>query len=177
MKDRLRYGNSVIEYTIIKSKRRKTSEIHVDRNGIKVRVPLIKKDEDIRKLIDDKKQWIFKKQLQFSDSVKTRTKNLTPKYLEDRTWAMATMMGVNPSKVIIKKLKTRWGSTTKSGVINLNERLTETQRDVADYVIVHELCHLKIKSHSKKFWLLVGKFMPTYYRQKEWLDTNYPLLM
>jgi predicted metal-dependent hydrolase len=173
----VQYGNSVIEYTVIKSKRRKTSEIHVDRNGVKVRVPLFKKDEDIKKLIDDKKQWIFKKQLQFLDIKKRKTKTLTAKYLQDRTWFLASKIGVSPSKVIVKRLKTRWGSATKDGVISLNERLTGTQRDVADYVIVHELCHLKIRNHSKKFWLLVGKFMPTYYRQKMWLDTKYPLEM
>ena len=146
MKDKIRYGNSVIEYTVIKSKRRKTSEILVDGTGVEVRTPLIKKDSEIKKMVDDKKQWIFRKHLEFSDKIKKqkirKTKTLSNKHLENRTRKLASKIGVVPSKIVIKKLKGRWGSSTKNGVINLNIALTKAPSKVVDYIIIHEvLCN------------------------------------
>ena len=74
MISKLRYGNSVIKYQIIKSKRRKTSEIRVDEKGVEVHTPLTKKDSEIQDIVDTKKQWIFKKQLEFADRKKRKFK-------------------------------------------------------------------------------------------------------
>ncbi len=78
-----------------------------------------------------------------------------------------------PSKVVVKKLKSRWGSATKSGIIHLNETLAKTPPKVIDYVIIHELCHLKIHDHSSKFWNLLYKTMPNYEKHKEYLEKNF----
>jgi len=176
MKDKIQYGNSVIEYTVVKSKRRKTSEIRVDGSGVEVRTPLFKKDSEIKKMIDDKKHWIYKKHLEFSDKIKKhkigKTKTLTDNYLEDRTWKLASKMGVIPTKIVIKKLKDRWGSSTANGVINLNSALKKAPRDVVDYIIIHELCHLIVREHSRRYWSLVHKFMPKYQNQINWLNEN-----
>jgi len=72
----------------------------------------------------------------------------------------------------VKPLKTRWGSATKKGVVNLNLHLLKAPKDVIDYIIIHELCHLQIKNHSFRFWNLVRKFMPDYEEKKEWLEKN-----
>jgi predicted metal-dependent hydrolase len=180
MKDKLRYGNSVIEYTIIKSKRRKTSEIRVDKEGVEVRVPLIKKDSDIKRLVDDKKQWIYKKQLELAYRRKIKPSTITSvseKYLHDRTLKLASKIGVEPSKIIIKKLKSRWGSATKNGVITLNLTLADMPRKVIDYVIIHELCHLLIRNHSYKFWNLVRKYSKKLEQQKYWLEQNSSIII
>ena len=68
--NKIRYGNSVISYSIVKTKRRKTSQIIVNEKGVEVRTPLTKKDSEIKQLVDEKKQWIFKKKLEFSDKKK-----------------------------------------------------------------------------------------------------------
>jgi len=176
MKDKIRYGKSVIEYTIVKSKRRKTSEIRVDAAGVEVRTPLIKKDSEIKKMIHDKRHWIYKKHLEFSDKIKKqkakKTKTLTDKYLENKTWKLASKIGVKPSKVVVKKLKDRWGSSTKNGTINLNKALKKAPSKVADYIIIHELCHLKVREHSRRYWNLVHKFMPKYQDKITWLEAN-----
>jgi len=183
MKDKIRYGNRVIEYTIVKSKRRKTSEILVDGTGVEVRTPLVKKDSEIKKMVDDKKQWIFKKYLEFSDKINKqkirRTKALSDKYLENRTRKLALKIGVKPSKIVVKKLKDRWGklkdrwgSSAKNGTINLNSALKNAPPRVADYIIIHELCHLIVREHSRRYWNLVHKFMPTYHNQIDWLKEN-----
>ncbi len=173
--NKIRYGNSVISYTIVKTKRRKTSEIIVNENGIEIRTPLTKKDSEIKQLVDDKKQWIFKKKLEFSDKIKRKqikVKTRTTEYLEKRTWKLASKTGIIPSKVVVKNLKSRWGSATKTGIINLNSALTKTPSKIIDYVIIHELCHLKIRTHSSLFWNLVMKYDVTFQNNKKWLENN-----
>ena len=171
----IRYGNSVISYTVVKTKRRKTSEIIVNEKGIEIRTPLTKKDSEIKQLVDDKKQWIFKKKLEFSDKRRKKipkTKSVSELYVHNRTKKLASKMGVKPSKVVIKKLRDRWGSSTKDGVINLNSALLEAPLKVIDYVVLHELCHIKIREHSYRFWSLLRKFMPDYQHQKKWLELH-----
>ena len=173
---KVRFGKKIIQYSIIKSDRRKTSEIIVDKKDVIVRTPISKSNYQIKKIVQDKAQWVYKKQLQFKDRKKMeklqKSKTLTSKSLENRTWKLAQKIGVNPSKVVIKKLKSRWGSATEDGTINLNIVLTNVPKKVADYIIVHELCHLKIKEHSFRFWNLVSKYDPNYRKNISWLDQN-----
>ncbi len=176
MNGKIRYGKKFIPYSIIKSKRRKTSEIQVDERGTVLRVPSTKTNLEIENILEGKKQWIFKKQLEFSDRAKTKptkTQTRTSNYLDKRTWELASKIGLMPSKVVVKKLKSRWGSATKSGIIHLNETLAKTPPKVIDYVIIHELCHLKIHDHSSKFWNLLYKTMPNYEKHKEYLEKNF----
>jgi len=170
MTNKLRYGNSVIEYNIIKSKRRKTSEIRVDANSVDIHVPITKKDSEIQDIVDEKKQWIFKKQLEFNDRKKRQIKTKTPQYLETKTWSIASKLGFSPSKVVIKKLKSRWGSAGKTGTITINENLVQASPKLIEYVIIHELCHLKIKGHSSRFWNLLASYCPQYEKRKSELD-------
>ena len=81
-------------------------------------------------------------------------------------------LGVQPRQILIKYLKSRWGSATKDRVINLNVNLLKASEDVIDYVILHELCHLKIKEHSHHFWDLLHRFMPNYHDKINWLKVN-----
>jgi len=181
MKSKIRYGNSVIQYTVIKSKRRKTSEIRVDEKGVEIRTPFYKKDSDVQKIIHDQKHWIYKKQLLFKDRKKQRKKlyktKLKDAYLEKRTQKLASKIGLKPSKIVVKSLKNRWGSLTEKGVITLNSNLLKAPKDVIDYIILHELCHLKIKNHSSRYWNLVRKFMPDYSQKIDWLEKNSKLLI
>ena len=180
MKNKIRYGKTIIQYKVVKSKRRKTSEIIVDEKGVEVRTPITKKDSQIKQLVDDKKRWIFKKKLEFSDRTRKKIKKTKPrstKYLENRTKKLASTIGVNPSKIVIKKLKGRWGSSTKKGVINLNIALTKAPTAVIDYIIIHELCHLKVREHSRRYWLLVHKFMPDYKERQDWINAEGKRLM
>ena len=69
-------------------------------------------------------------------------------------------------------LRNRWGSLTKNGVVNLNLNLMKAPEDVIDYVVLHELCHLKIKEHSHHYWDMLHKYMPNYNDKIEWLKAN-----
>jgi hypothetical protein len=81
-------------------------------------------------------------------------------------------LGVKVESIAIKHLKNRWGSMTKQGSINLNVNLLKAPEDVIDYLILHELCHLKIKEHSYHYWDYVRRHMPNYQEKIEWLKTS-----
>lgn len=75
----------------------------------------------------------------------------------------------NPS-FIIKKMNKRWGSYTNSGRILLNPRLIHASKDCIDYVIAHELCHVKYKNHDKRFYKLLDSKISNWEKVKEKLE-------
>jgi predicted metal-dependent hydrolase len=85
-------------------------------------------------------------------------------------------IGVFPKKVTIREQKTRWGSCSSKGNINLNWKLIMAPLEVLDYVIVHELCHLIVMNHSGEFWKTVGTFSPQYNNFRDWLRHNGEML-
>lgn len=95
------------------------------------------------------------------------------KYLQNRTWELAQKTNQTPSKIIVKRLKGRWGSATKDGIINLNFNLLKAHKSVIDYIIIHELCHLTIRKHSFQYWSLVRRYVPDYKDEIRWLETNH----
>ncbi len=83
---------------------------------------------------------------------------------------------LSPTALHIKDQKRLWGSCTHKGVINLNWRLILAPVDVFDYVVVHELCHLRHPHHQPPFWHAVGDVMPDFERHRRWLKINGHLL-
>ena len=76
------------------------------------------------------------------------------------------------NKITIKNLVSRWGSCSTKGNLNFNCLLMLTPDYVIDYIVVHELCHLREMNHSEKFWAEVEKIMPDYQRAELWLKQN-----
>ena len=93
-------------------------------------------------------------------------------FAKERIEKYSLQLKVAPRKVVIKNQKTRWGSCSKKGNINLNWRLIMAPLHVIDYVVVHELCHLKVMNHSKDFWNLVEFILPDYCEGRKWLKVN-----
>jgi predicted metal-dependent hydrolase len=77
--------------------------------------------------------------------------------------------GFTYGRVTIKEQKSRWGSCSRQGNLNFNWRLLLAPLPVLDYVVVHELCHLKELNHSPRFWQLVARASPEYQRHRAWL--------
>jgi predicted metal-dependent hydrolase len=78
-------------------------------------------------------------------------------------------LGVAPKGVRVKDQRHLWGSCSKDGVINLNWQLVFAPKAVLEYVVVHELCHLRHRDHSPAFWRAVKRVLPEYKREHEWL--------
>jgi predicted metal-dependent hydrolase len=82
---------------------------------------------------------------------------------------LAGQFGLRVSRVSVRNQQSRWGSCSPNGHICLNWRLVTMPDWVRDYVIVHELMHLKRLDHSKKFWKLVAAACPQYQEARAWL--------
>ncbi|MFL0269203.1 M48 family metallopeptidase [Candidatus Clostridium radicumherbarum] len=98
--------------------------------------------------------------------------NNARRIFQDRVNFYSNILNVRPKRIAIKDQKSRWGSCSSKGNINLNYRLIMAPMEVMDYVIVHELCHLIHLNHSKEFWALVKEVFPSYLKCKEWLKIN-----
>ncbi len=79
-------------------------------------------------------------------------------------------------KISIRNQKTRWGSCSKSGNLSFNYKIVLLSPKMADYIIVHELCHLGEFNHSRNFWNLVEKTIPDYREIRRALRRPFPLL-
>lgn len=97
--------------------------------------------------------------------------------LERRTIHWAGILGVRPARIFIREQKSRWGSCSSRGNISYNWRVVMAPPAVVDYLVVHELCHLRQANHSPAFWALVAAAVPEYKGHRRWLRANGPLLM
>ena len=80
--------------------------------------------------------------------------------VDDAFQRLCPKTGLYPKKISIKKMKSRWSSCSSSGNISINFDIIYQDEECLDYVVIHELCHLKHMNHSKDFWELVEKFCP-----------------
>ena len=78
----------------------------------------------------------------------------------------------NVKHIVIRNQKSRWGSCSRNGAISLNWRLIQLPGNVRDYIIIHELMHLRELNHSPRFWREVGKACPDYRAAEDWLKRN-----
>jgi predicted metal-dependent hydrolase len=101
---------------------------------------------------------------------------LSQKELPARTFEFATLHQLTVRRVTIRAQRSRWGSCSSGGVISLNWRLVQTPLFVRDYIILHELMHLRQMNHSARFWKEVEQVCPDYRRAKLWLKENPGLL-
>ncbi|MBN2602648.1 MAG: M48 family metallopeptidase [Candidatus Thermoplasmatota archaeon] len=92
--------------------------------------------------------------------------------IDERVNKYTKYLDKKPNKVRIKELKNKWGTCSSKNSISINWRLVFAKTSIIDYVVVHELCHLKHKNHSKKFWKQVESILPNYKNCKEWLRVN-----
>lgn len=95
--------------------------------------------------------------------------------IRERLEYFANRYGVAYRRVTIKQLTMRWGSCSKQGNLNFNVKLLHLPERLVEYLLVHELCHLREMNHSPKFWALVEKAIPDYRACRRELRQNYAL--
>ena len=92
--------------------------------------------------------------------------------MEQRARVIAEQMDVAPKKVVAKDYKRRWGSCDRHSNLSFNWRLVFAPTTVTDYVIVHELAHIKVFNHSPAFWRKVAAHYPEHKLAKQWLNKH-----
>jgi len=181
--ERKEMGYKNIEYRLIKSKRSSIAiEIKKDCTVV-VRCPQDMKKEDIEKYVYEKRNWIESNIKRINIYKKGEDNKLTYDQIEKiineandiipmKVHTYAEKIGVNFNNIRIKKQKTCWGSCSCKGNLNFNCLLMLMPERVRDYVIVHELCHIKEMNHSDKFWSEVETILPDYQWDRRWLRDN-----
>ena len=99
---------------------------------------------------------------QIKDACVKIYKLIAKQILTAKTLEYASKMGETPSNIKINSAKTRWGSCSEKKNINYSWRLVMAEDDVIDYVVVHELAHIKEMNHSARFWTIIASILPDY---------------
>lgn len=174
MKKYIELQEQHIEYTVKESRRARRMRLAISPSkGLVATIPSGMSLGTLEEFIFEKSEWIIKKLeyfKKFSGVVLPRsTRN---DYLKHKESARALMhekveyfsstYGFSYSKISVKNQKTCWGSCSKRGNLNFNYKILFLPEQAQDYIVVHELCHLKELNHSKKFWALVAEIVSDY---------------
>ena len=108
--------------------------------------------------------------------IQSSLKSVAQTQLVARTEQLASFTGLTPYSVNVSNYTSKWGQCSSRGEITLNWRLIHLPSTLQDYVIIHELCHLKEMNHSKRFWALVSHYYPDYQLAKLEIKDRFPYL-
>ncbi len=172
-----------IKYTLKISKRARQMRLEINQKGeLMVTVPRGIHYGFIKRFITEKAEWI-NHSLSHFNSVKDKVFLNTSRREYVKYKEAARLLAKNKiayynkfyhfkvNRIAIKNTKSRWGSCSKKGNLNFSYKIALLPEELADYVIVHELCHLGEFNHSKKFWKLVSLTLPHYLELKNRFHT------
>ena len=154
-----------MDIKIIRSNR-KTIAIEVTRDGeVVVRAPWLVPKKRLEQFVIEKNGWIQKTLKRVSQKPRTdydeqQLKALAEKIIPKRVEYFADIIGVDYKNITIRRQKTRWGSCSAKGNLNFNCMLVTLPPELLDYVIVHELAHIRHHDHSREFYALIERYMP-----------------
>ena len=167
---------------LITRSRRKSVSISADREGrIVVRAPFGFSDREIRKVLDDHREFTEKlierrraasQILPLTEEELLSLKKAAAAVIPERAAHYAPLIGVSYEKITIRAQKTRWGSCSGKGNLNFNCLLMLAPPEVLDAVVVHELCHLREMNHSPRFYREIARVFPDYPKHHDWLSKN-----
>jgi predicted metal-dependent hydrolase len=174
IKKQIKLADQEIVYTLKTSLRAKQLRLSIYCDGsLAVTRPRVFNADLIDQFLRAKMSWILKKLEQFKTTPVSPLNSLNRRdYLNNRAKFRLLLIerleyfnnfyNFEYGKITIRNQKTRWGSCSRQGNLNFNFRLFYLAAPVRDYVIVHELCHLKEFNHSESFWGLVAQTMPDF---------------
>lgn len=157
---------------VIKRSFRKSLSLKVCSWVINIKAPFFVSKKVISDFIEKHKSRIEKRikreeQYNLSDEQIVFLKKEAKKYIPKRVYLLADKFWFEFNKIRITSAKTRWGSCSSKKNLNFSFRLMKYSKEAIDYVIIHELAHLKHMNHSKKFWKEVEIMMPEYKKHEK----------
>lgn len=171
-KETLKYKSETISYEIIRSKI-KNLYIYVKEGKVTVKAPIKINDKLIQEFVNKKAKWIYdslKKEKEHNKIEKEigledvqRLGGIVENYIEKYT----KLLKETPNKVRIRDIKYAWGSCSSNRNITINQKLANKKKEIIEYVVLHEMCHLKYMNHSKDFWDLLESHMPEYKKYRK----------
>ena len=173
-KKKININGKDIEYVFKRTLRSKSVKLAIYQDGhFVVTAPRWYPMYVVNKFIEEKSQWIFDKvkDVDFDLLQKKKTEAVADykKYAKLAKVVVRSQLeffnqqyGFTYNRIAIKNQKTCWGSCSQKANLNFNYRIINLSQDLRDYVIVHELCHLKELNHSRNFWKLVAQAVPNY---------------
>ena len=182
------FKDKVLRYSLKTSARARHIRLTLSRDkGLIVTVPSRMRESvrerTIEKFLAEKVGWIQKTQAYFDSLppplLPKAARGDYKKYKQqaqalaiDRAAYWNERYGFTVNSISVRNQKTRWGSCSRKRNLNLNYKIALLPPSLADYIIVHEICHLKEMNHSPKFWALVERTMPDYRNMRKQLRTN-----
>jgi predicted metal-dependent hydrolase len=179
------YSDSFMDFVRHPTARRYVIRVRPD-GTVRVTVPRWGSRRYAELFAEQQRGWIERQRAQISDAPADRVGYTTEAITEFRRRAahelperlrhLAAHHGLRVSRISVRNQRSRWGSCSPSGHICLNWRLVLMPDTVRDYVLIHELMHLRRLDHSRHFWRLVAHACPDYERARQWLRENRRLL-
>lgn len=166
-------------YTIRSNPRTRRITIRVRRGGtVVVTKPRWVSKRAVEAYVEKSRAWIARAQARLGTATKTsrvessakeykKYKKAAHELIVRRMQHFARTHDLRWEQVSVRNQKSRWGSCSQRGTLSFNYRLVFLPRELADYVVVHELAHLKHLNHSRAFWALVGDMLPGYKEAKK----------
>ncbi len=167
IKTSLEYINKIIE--------KKDAWIKKQQNKIKTRLEQNKQNKFIEKdgiLFLGKRIIPTGLNLENKELVKIWYKKNTLIFMKEKLDFFTKKFGLKYNKIKITSASKRWGSCSGKGNINFSWKLIMAPQEIVEYVIIHEIAHLRHKNHSQKFWKFVEEMMPDYKKHDNWLKKN-----
>ncbi len=163
-------------YTLKKNKRSKSIRISIREGGeVLVTMPYRLPKYFAQRFVESKKDWIEERLNEQKENPKPKkilahysatdfkeNKERAYNLVDDRIAHFNKFYKYEIERVVIRNQKTRWGSCSGKKHLNFNYKLVFLPIELADYIVVHELCHLKEMNHGKHFWALVAQQIPDY---------------
>ena len=141
--------------------------------------------DDVAAIIDSHREWIALERAKQRPRLRLDPRNVSEAEGRRAVRELVAMvideeasaLRVKPKRIQIRDQRSRWGSCSTTGTLSFNWRLVLAPFEVLDYVVVHELCHMRQANHSSRFWKLVEERRPDWRAQRDWLDQHGPELM
>jgi predicted metal-dependent hydrolase len=134
--------------------------------------------DQVERFLHEKRHWIERQlarqvpRLELPELSEAQARRIVRFHAAATSTLEAAALGVSFGRIRVAGQRTRWGSCSARGTLSFNWRLALAPPEVLDYVVVHEVCHLREANHSSRFWRLVEERRPGYREQRGWLHEH-----